>query len=146
MRTENQIRKRLRQLRFRAFQKRARAELKVVPANCAFNRPTSTTFPDGRPFRVCGLALEADPREYVGCNKPTEASGCESFVHHMDKASVKDTVEQEMSDPEAGLRDYPAVAALMWVLEESEAEIEEPEEEPVRWWQFWRWGRHRRRQ
>ncbi len=144
MKSENQIRKRLRQLQYRAFQKKARSELKIVPANCAFNRTTSTIFPDGRPFRVCGLALDAEPREFFGCNETTDASRCGTFLHRTDKKAVKETVEREMADSEAGPRDYPMIAALMWVLDEEMAEIEP--ETTVRWWQFWRRWYHRRLQ
>lgn len=148
MKDENQIRKRLRQLKFRAFQKRARAELKVVPSNCAFNRTTSTEFPDGQPFRVCGLALEQEPQQFLGCNEAAEAVRCESFIHHTDKNAVKEAVERDMSSSEIGPRDYPVVAALMWVLDEETAEVVGLEladpTEPVQWWQFWRWFRHRR--
>ena len=147
MKDENQIRKRLRQLKFRAFQKRARVELKAVPPNCAFNRETSTEFPDGSPFRICGLALEQEPQEFLGCNETLDAALCEAFVHHTDKAAIKVAVEQDMADPEVGPRDYPVVAVLMWVLDEETAEVEGPElaepVKPIRWWQVRRWFRRR---
>lgn len=139
MKTEKQIRKRLRQLKYRAFQKKAQAELKVVPPNCTFNQATSTKFPDGRPFRVCGLALDQEPHEFLGCNEPGDAVKCMTFVHRADRGIVKESIEQTMSDPDVGPREYPVVTMLMWVLDEKTAVIEEP----TRWEQFWSWVRRR---
>ncbi len=133
MKDEQQIRKRLRQQLFRAYQKRAKRKLKVRPENCGFNHASSATFPDGRPFRICGLALD-ETGEFVGCNEESDAKSCRTFIHAQDKDSVRAEIQAEVVDPKIGPRDYPEIRALAWILEDPELEIppepSEPEPEP----------------
>lgn len=149
MRGEQKIRKRLRQLLFRAYQKRAKRELKVQPKNCAFNHPTSTEFPDGNPFRICGLALETRS-EMVGCNEDADARGCMTFVHAKDKHAIKEAVLRDVADPEVGPQDFPVIRTLAWVLDDPELSIEDdpsrhvgivvPIRRPSRhWYKPWTW-------
>lgn len=109
MRSESQIRYRIKQLRFRKLKRHLSKELLVRPTNCLHNV-------EGSPYRLCGLntALVCDVRKDGGflCRK------CLDYTPARDKEQIRQDFLDQLNDPNILTRDHADIAALLWVLGE----------------------------
>lgn len=124
MRTEAQIRHKLKQVAYRHLQKRMRKQLACQPGNCAFFREVQgvgvcvATWKPPEPSRVC-----QDPRP----------QSCEKFEHRLPKEKIKEVFWKFVKEAtveelhQAGMHD---LATLLWVLDEEFLDESDVQEEP----------------
>jgi len=120
MKTEVQIRRKLKQSAFRHLKKRLEANFRRLPERCRYNFPT--TYPNGRTgVRVCCAPLLS--LKGVVCDSemdPNVANDCGSWG----PLRKKEAIREEFVALLRGDRDQiaaqgmPDVAALMWVLDQ----------------------------
>lgn len=107
MRTESQVRQKLRQAVFRHRKREIIEHLSRVAANCSHNEGGYCPFLD----TDCGPPRGKDL-----------AIGCPHFENSFDKEAFKEAFRAKLSSPLAVIaREYPDVAALIWVLSEDES-------------------------
>lgn len=156
------IRHKISQIRYRHLKKRLEAELRPVPGNCAYNAvipqpvlPTGQTH-NGVPV---GIPVSTGGGSPVGLGicmfgagdltkwKPTfcdeqvdgglRAKKCSDFCPRRSKEQVKEAFAQELQEMSLAevAYNYPDLAALIWVLDESDLPTldaaEEPQEAPA---------------
>ena len=152
MRSQSQIQHQLKQVAFRHLQKRLRALFKQRPETCLHNY-TAVLNADGHSVQLCGLMRSDGVPRNVPCDE--RIPGCTEMARECslwEPLQTKDEVKgafKELLDSGAPAisQEYPDIAALMWVLEESKApEIvavdsgppELPEEsQSLSWWRRW---------
>lgn len=131
MRSEGQIRHKLKQVTFRHLQREIRTSLSCRPENCAHNR--AVRLPAGE-VRFCDIHVDEDGLHQVcdeSHNGLTQARDCQDF----DCANTKENVQADFklflqtSEVGAIAARYPDIAALMWVLNGEMVEV--PEDEPT---------------
>ena len=145
MRTEGQIRHKLKQVLYRHLQRRLRENFKRAPENCYYNGapkplgegavplegygPTIPT--DIQPYRVCLYALSPEgqmtAREWPGacCDlrlDPEQPHRCPYFKGRLTKEEVRAEFVEFLSRPRGEVAaEFPDVVALLWVLGEGES-------------------------
>ena len=120
MKTEAQVRRKVKQSAFRHLKKRLEANFKKLPERCAHNFPTK--FPGGRlGVRICCAPLLDLKGSVCDSNiDPQVAKDCGSWCPLRNKEAIREEFVSLLS----GNRDriaaqgMPDVAALMWVLEQ----------------------------
>jgi hypothetical protein len=138
MKSEGNIRQKLKQAKYRHRQKFMEKALKRKPCNCKFNRSLSNV-PNPFPYRgwgFCSLYID-DPEEWQGLicddrmDKTNQAPDCPKFEFVLDPDELKDAFKDKFDSFSIGeiAAEYPDVAALMWVLDESGGlgDLPEPE-------------------
>lgn len=122
MRTEGQVKQKLKQVLFRHLKRVLAEGLKQVPENCLYNRQPSK-FPrmspiDGLP-RVCIHAERAGAVCDISHEKSLDFKGCPFFTPAKSKELLKqDFVRLARSPRDVVAETMPDVAALMWVLDQ----------------------------
>jgi len=155
------IRHKISQIRYRHLKKRLETELRQVPGNCVYNAvippptlPTGQT-PNGVPvgvplsggegFGICMFgAGDIAKWKPTFCDEQvdggTRAKKCSDFCPRRSKEQVKDDFAQELQRMTLAevAYNYPDLAALIWVLDESdlpplgtEESVEAPASEPT---------------
>jgi len=129
VRTEGQVRHKLKQVQFRHLKKALRDSLSQRPECCVNNAILNT--PNGD-IRFCRLA--AGDGSFVTCDEAhgglVKAAGCPDFDCGNTREGVKEDFKRFLitsTIAEIAIR-YPDISALMWVLGESHLEdLEESE-------------------
>lgn len=144
MRSESQIKQKLKQVSYRHLQKRLRANFKQVAKRCCHNTPLLLDEDKGAWLGMCGI-LEGGLSRGV-CDATVDgnqrARDCPLWEPLQTKAQVKQTFNDLMESGRGEVAlEFPDVAALMWVLDAPEtgslilAEDEEADlEKPETWW------------
>lgn len=119
MKTENQIRHKLKQVLFRHLQKKIRAIFR--PSGCTYNKPGKfceqtvgmCNYPNrGKHLIVCDSEVD-------GCIQ--QVSECSWFKASRSKEDIKTQFKELAGDPAKRGQmafEYPDAAALMWVLDD----------------------------
>lgn len=126
MRTETELRQKLKQVQYRHLKKLLEANFKQRPCNCAYNEvhlPRNAR--SGDPVGLCMFSAE-DPKDWQGVICDEDFGGiqlareCGLFQPHKTKLEIKSEFYDLMNDEDLGeiAAQYPDVAALMWVLGE----------------------------
>ena len=147
LKTPGAIKHKLNQVRFRHLKKRIEAELRKIPGNCRYNAvipppgfptgglidgmelsvPVSVPEPNASDLGICLYgAGNPDTWKPTFCDEHidggTRARGCPLFCARKPKEVVKDEFTrtlEKMTLPEVAYH-YPDMAALIWVLDESD--------------------------
>lgn len=150
MKSESEVRQKLKQVIYRHLKKRLRSNFKRTPNRCLHN--TSVELEPGQTVGICVFHQSTGPRG-VPCDSRMggfeQAQKCPLFEPLQTKQEVKEVfralVESEERGPLAA--EYPDVAALMWVLDQDDRGtlvpdgIEEDDaEEATKGW-VWPWSR-----
>lgn len=119
MKTEDQIRKRLRDLKARHLGRLLRTRLKRRPHNCHFNKE-HTFDRDGKQIKVrlCMLGMERPDWDVDVCEKPEQAVTCPAFLLAETKDEVYEGFEDSLKDEETLRTKYKDLYALFWVLDD----------------------------
>ena len=122
MKSEKQIRNKLRQVIFRARKKRVAASFKRRSENCKFNkevRPRNSR----QCSRLCMYGVE-DTKTWHGVICDDQVDGgtlvrsCQTFEPHVTKEEIREEMEAFLLGKLSQVASrYPDVAALMWVLD-----------------------------
>ena len=153
MRSQSQIRQQLKQVTFRHLQKRLRHLFKKMPETCLHNYEVALDRDTGACVHLCGcLSPNGVPRN-VPCD--VRIPGCSGMARNCSlwgPLQTKDLVKADFQallkgDRGAIAENYPDIAALLWVLDESGedpvmvdvGEVDEPgHSEPEKsWWPSW---------
>lgn len=142
--TESQIRKQIRQISFRIFQKEAEKKLKVVPGNCKYNhrqminkKTNLVSDPDEATLGICVRSCVQDgtfkSAKWDGriCDKVEDM--CEFYEPRFTKEQIKEEVEAKLSDLDVVASKHKDLVALRWVLGEAEKPFKF--EENLGWWE-----------
>jgi hypothetical protein len=143
VKTEGQIKQKVKQVIFRNRKAFIRHGLARHPENCTYNERVSLPvhMSNRATLRICGYCPEGDTPNNVVCDASMggerQAAECPYFEAHRSAASLKeefnDLLGIEGGTPkEIGViaKEYPEIAALLWVLGPGKgANVEEPEEE-----------------
>lgn len=130
MRTEGQVRRKLRQVIFRHLQKEMRANLRKRPQNCVHNKEVNglRLCMYGTETKECSVWPTLCDVDHGGVER---AKNCDVFQPKVSKEDIKEEMERVLRKPrEEVAKLFPAVGALMWVLDENPYTGEVPEEEP----------------
>ncbi len=131
MRTENQIRKQLRQVLYRHLQRKLRVNFKIRPHTCRHNQPVQV---GGLEVGTCGhpQALDRDEAPSVPylcdarCLGGVQgAKDCPWWAPAASKDDVKTEFRALIKSGDRGsiAAEYPDVAALTWALDDDSQEI-----------------------
>jgi hypothetical protein len=130
MKNDGAIKHKLKQVQFRHTKKEIEGLLSPSPSNCKFNVLNSSG------FYQCSLsstAITICDSQYQG---NIVATNCSTFVSKYNKEDIKKSLSNffSVSDIPTIARRYPDMAALLWVLDESEdrSEIISDEEETAK--------------
>lgn len=135
MKSANTIRHKLQQAIFRHRKKRLQMVLEETPSNCIHNG--TILLPDGEEVGVCRFAWESSKWPGI-CDEQHDGLEQARICPHFTARSKKDQVKEEFREffSTASLaeiaREYPDVAALMWVLGDEDIptrDVEIPENE-----------------
>jgi len=127
MRTQEQIKQQLKQVVFRHRQRKLRDLFKHKPTTCCNNRKVPLGVAH---VRLCGVLNPAGIPRNVPCD--SRIVGCDDMARECplwgprrDKADVKAEYHALIRSGDRGLiaAEYPDIAALMWVLDDSTAEV-----------------------
>lgn len=120
-RSEDEIRKKLKDVRFKYLTAEYKKALKVTPSNCVHNYRHKTLDESGKNVTVglCTLGME-NPEEWNGkiCDDDSTAQECPFFLSCVSKQSVKEDFDIKLQDETEVATSYKDVAALQWVLGE----------------------------
>lgn len=134
MQNESQIRQKFKQAAFRHRKRLLEESLEVCSANCQFScRPVlGNGLPASDLPRICTYVDDRLDNTGLICDDlvGVKASECPYYAPLVNSEAVKESFKNLMSGPRGDLaREYPDLAALSWVLDES-PEIPD-EEEPI---------------
>jgi hypothetical protein len=144
VKTEGEVRQKLKQVLYRHRQKRIQAVFRQAPETCTHN---STLEPRGRHdnaggVQACVYTTDGVPRGVV-CDvrydNGQRARNCPLWEGRTTKSEVKAEVREILESGNRGLiaKNFPDAAALMWVLDSSSPPEDgepEPEPEPESFW------------
>ena len=155
MKTEGEIRQKLKQVLFRYRKKRLETLLSPYPDNCMHNSEMEPRdrHDEAPNVQVCFYTTLGVPRGVV-CDvrydNGQRAKDCPLFEPRVDKEQINAEFQELLESGSMGeiAQNFPDAAALMWVLDDSEAPSDEafPEEEAPddRWnWGRWPWSKRR---
>ena len=122
MRSEEQVRKRLQDLKYRYLQRLLRSRLRRRPHNCQFNKEHTFT-KDGKEFtvRLCMLGVERQDWNVDICEDAKQAATCPAFLPVETRESVEAEFETSLRDPDTLKGKYRDLLALAWVLGDTES-------------------------
>lgn len=128
MRSYAEIKKKLRNLRYRYLKRYLEEHLSVQPANCVYNREYASEM---GPVRLCMLGAK-DPENWPGnlCDTKECAQTCPFFQNKYEKKKLKEDFVRKLQDPNILYTKYRDLAMLQWALEEDILE-----DVPLTWWQ-----------
>jgi hypothetical protein len=128
MKTESEVRKKLREVKKEYLSREYRAKLGRCPENCIYNYRHKVTLSDGEVSEV-GLCMygSGNPEEWNGniCDDIKTAEECPLFTLRHDKETVKTSFEDSLKDPRILANQYKDIAALQWALESDVQVLEE---------------------
>jgi hypothetical protein len=132
VKTENAIRHKLKQVRFRYLKQRIEAALKRRPENCLHNELLEG-FAVSDTVRVCFAQTDFSTRKVVVCDARfggcARSEACSLYESRQNKAEIKSEFYAElekMTFPELAFN-YPDMAALLWVLADEGLEVPTPD-------------------
>lgn len=121
MKNEAQIRKKLKDVKFKYLTAHYRDKLQVCPQNCIHNYRHKVKSDEGveQVVGLCTLGME-NPEEWNGnlCDDVHTAQSCPYFTNKRDKESIKDEFLDSLKDEVVVASKYKDIAALQWVLDE----------------------------
>lgn len=135
MKSEEEIRKRVRDLKFRYLRRILRKDLKRRPHNCTFNREHTVQGTDGQDItvRLCMLGSEDPTWDIDICDTPKQAVCCPAYLPRRNRDDIEAEFEANLADPEWMRENHRDLYTLTWVLDTTETEYT--------WWQrlwlFW---------
>lgn len=148
MKSEGEVRQKLKQVLFRYQKKLVRSNFKKAPGTCQHNAEVELST-DGF-VGVCMYHLDSRPRGVVCDSRIAgneQARSCDLWEPLQDKDEIKASFRELFEDtvdlgPVAVL--YPDLAALFWVLDEGTTPDDDPEDEDLdnlhtRGWNWGRW-------
>lgn len=121
MRTSKEIKRKIKDLRYRYLQKKYKKLLACKPENCKFNfrqplKGENTTI---------GLCIpdtlkEKNEVEWQGtiCDEPEDAKKCSRFVCKFSKKRIAKDIDKDLADEEICREHYKDIYFLKWVLDE----------------------------
>ncbi len=145
MKTVGQVLRKLKQIRFRHLKRELNDQLSQRSCNCAYNVTLPPQGHDGyTPYALCAYgSSELQDWEPSYCDDAMDdglrSSSCPLFRVRRTRDQVQEDFQRSLSSkslPEVA-RYYPDMAALLWVLDESDfsdttlATISEPEDEEL---------------
>lgn len=117
MKSEDQVRKRLQDLKYRYLQRLLRARLKRRPHNCQFNKEhTITRSGETITMRLCMLGMEREDWNVDICEEPKQAASCPAYLPVMSREELEAEFEAALRDPDTVNTKYRDLIALAWVL------------------------------
>jgi len=134
MRSQGQIRHQLKQVIFRHLQKQLRLNFKQRPDTCGFNRRVDLGVDSH--VNLCGVTSAAGEPRNIPCD--SRIPGCMDMARECplweplkSKAEVKAEFHEIIQSGDRGViaAEYPDIAALLWVLDESQTVPNETEVE-----------------
>jgi len=127
MKDEGSIRHKLKQVRYRHLKKRLEHNFKKLPCNCAFNETHVVRNGSAGSVGLCMYGADSpETWEGVLCDAEIEggieqARSCPMFTPLRTKDVVKEEFGSLMDkEPHEVAKDFPDIAALLWVLGDSE--------------------------
>lgn len=120
MKTEGQIKQKLKQVLFRHKKGFLQEHLKVCPENCIHNKPIQIPLAS----RLVGFCHHPQQKDPTVCDSYSaifnKAEGCPLFTVSKEAESLKQDFQSLYEDNKEHLgllaEDYPDLAALLWVL------------------------------
>lgn len=130
MKSPDEIKERIRQLRHEHLQQRIEEKTKPAPENCIHNYKHETE--DGT-IRLCMLGAER-PDKWGGkvCDSEQTAQECPFFEPRKSEEEIREEFEKDVMDPEVVNREFRDISALRWVLESDY-------DEDLSWWERLQW-------
>jgi hypothetical protein len=128
VKTEGQIKQKLKQVIYRHRKNYVERGLEQRPENCSYNEPVRLPLHTANRavIRVCGYCPDGSNRNAVVCDSSMagdrQAAECPYFHHRKSGEDLKDEFKSKLgldgSTVNIGLiaKEYPDVAALMWAL------------------------------
>lgn len=123
MRTSKEIKRKIKDLRYRYLQKKYKKLLARRPENCKFNfrqplKGENTTIG----LCIPNIELDINEQEWQGdiCDTPDDAKDCERYVCKYSKKKVTKEFNRETEDIEICREKYRDILMLKWVLEKRE--------------------------
>lgn len=134
MRTRDEVREKLEELRLRRLNKRKEEHLSKCPRNCVFNRPHRIK---GKgQVRLClnPEVLEVVKKPCFVCNDDDTAKKCKKFESNKTEEEVEADFRDILANPARCGHEYPKLAILIWFLQDFDSSA-------VRQGEGSRWGR-----
>lgn len=159
MKSAGSIRHKISQIRYRHLKKRLELELRQVPGNCAYNAVVPPpTLPTGQSINGLALGVPLATGDGFGlcmfgagdlskwtptfCDEQVDgglrAKKCSDFCPRRSKDQIKEVFAQELQEMTLAevAYNYPDLAALIWVLDESDLPpldaVEEAVADPIK--------------
>lgn len=117
MKSEDEVLKRLRDLKFRYLGRILRKELRPRPQNCVFNSAHSVT--DGgkeKVVRLCMLGVERPDWDVDICDTAKQAACCPAFLPVKSRDEIEEEFEARLSDLEWLREHHRDLYTLTWVV------------------------------
>lgn len=130
MKSEGQLRHKIKQVTFRHLKRALEDGLSVRPCNCKFNMQLQG---GGSPLAFCGLS-GTDTGTYTVCDEKfkgrEKAQNCQLFQLRRSKDEIRSEFDTRLRTKEIHTlaADYPDLVALLWVLD---TDMTVPQEPPV---------------
>jgi hypothetical protein len=126
MRTTRELKRKIKDLRYRGLQKVYKKSLSKRPENCKHN--FRQQLKHGETIGLCmpnGVLVNANKQEeeWQGtiCDAVEDAEKCTRFELAKTKKMLAQEFDAELRDPEIRSEKHKAIHALLWVLEEDTA-------------------------
>lgn len=140
MRTESQIRRKLRDAQVQHFKKLLDDNYKKRPHNCYYNQEHASLNSSSPAVRLCMYSAD-ETAEWQGVICDEEFGGrklckeCTLFRPHKTKLELRNEFNELMNSEDLGViaAQYPDLAALMWALDERGAKYS-AWQRLVLWW------------
>jgi hypothetical protein len=118
MRTSDEVREKLDELRARRLAKRKDENLSKCPRNCVFNRPQRVK---GKgEVRLCENqeVLGALRRPCFVCSEDETARRCKKFESRKTEEQIEREFDEILGDPARCGHTYPKLAIMIWFLQD----------------------------
>lgn len=134
MQDEAEVRKKLRELRYRYKKRYLHEHLRKGHRNCVHNYIHVDA--EGNEVGLCMLGAE-DPANWPGniCDDDETAEACPYFENKYNKEYLKQEFELLLADPEILYTKFRDIALLGWVLGEQTSMVPISEAPDLTWWQ-----------
>lgn len=140
MKSEKQVKRKLRDVKYKYLAREYKRNLSPCPDNCIYNQTHyvedvrsevhgNAIFegydPVHHEVRLCMYGAE-NVEEWGGliCDDEKTAQSCGLFEPRFTKAQIKEAFEDDLKDPYILAHEYKDIAALQWVSEEDASSLE----------------------
>ncbi len=119
MKTEYEIEQKCREMYSRALAERKEKYLTKSHLNCSFNMRCRVKQNGMVGFCTNQTIVDDTKRNFFVCNDERTAAECPLFKCAYTEASIKQELDDIIKDPARCGKEYPKLAVLLWVLQNS---------------------------